>query len=232
MKILYMFAMALFLGMISCSEDELNGYSGSDYIQFEKLSKDSVIFSFAYDEALETGNVTLKLVMISPLVNHDRRYNVKFLPEESTAQAGVDFEMPTEDLIVNANDTVAYLNITVKRNKSLKGSVMAVFEINPSDDFMPGMEANRKSRVIITNELTQPGWWDGWHEKSGLGKWSPLKFQTFIRVTGITDMTLEKDGGKMNYSTMRAYVLQFKYWLQENPTEDEDGDDMKVAMRG
>ena len=224
--------MMLFLGMMSCSEDNLKGYSSSNYIQFDKLSKDSTVFSFAYDETLESGTVALKLVMISPLVDRDRKYNVKFLQDESSAQAGVDFEMPAEEQVIAANDSVAYLNVIVKRNKALKGSAIAVFEVQVSDDFMPGIEANRKGRIFITNQLTRPGWWNDWHEANGLGTYSDLKYQTFIREIGVTDMTLEADGGEMNYSTMRAYVLQFKYWLQEHPTEDEDGSLMKVAMRG
>lgn len=232
MKILYVIIMMLFLGMVPCSEDNLKGYSSSNCIQFDKLSKDSTVFSFAYDETLESGTVALKLVMISPLVDRDRKYNVKFLQDESSAQAGVDFEMPAEEQVIAANDSVAYLNVIVKRNKALKGSAIAVFEVQVSDDFMPGIEANRKGRIFITNQLTRPGWWNDWHEANGLGTYSDLKYQTFIREIGVTDMTLEADGGEMNYSTMRAYVLQFKYWLQDHPIEDEDGSLMKVAMRG
>ena len=102
MKILYVIIMMLFLGMMSCSEDNLKGYSSSNYIQFDKLSKDSTVFSFAYDETLESGTVALKLVMISPLVDRDRKYNVKFLQDESSAQAGVDFEMPVEEQVIAA----------------------------------------------------------------------------------------------------------------------------------
>ena len=160
MKILYVIIMMLFLGMMSCSEDNLKGYSSSNYIQFDKLSKDSTVFSFAYDETLESGTVALKLVMISPLVDRDRKYNVKFLQDESSAQAGVDFEMPAEEQVIAANDSVAYLNVTVTRNEALKGSVLAVFEVQGSDDFMPGIEANRKGRIFITNQLTRPGWWN------------------------------------------------------------------------
>ena len=57
MKILYVIIMMLFLGMVSCSEDNLKGYSSSNCIQFDKLSKDSTVFSFAYDETLESGTV-------------------------------------------------------------------------------------------------------------------------------------------------------------------------------
>lgn len=159
--------------------------------------------------------------------------DVRHLPMTvSVVNRGVDFEMPAEEQVIAANDSVAYLNVIVKRNKALKGSAIAVFEVQVSDDFMPGIEANRKGRIFITNQLTRPGWWNDWHEANGLGTYSDLKYQTFIREIGVTDMTLEADGGEMNYSTMRAYVLQFKYWLQDHPIEDEDGSLMKVAMRG
>ena len=53
-----------------------------------------------------------------------------------------------------------------------------------------------------------------------------------MREMKVHDLTLIADGGEMDYSTMRAYVLKFKYWLQDNPTPDEDGSTMSVAMRG
>ncbi|MFR5658861.1 MAG: DUF4843 domain-containing protein [Butyricimonas faecihominis] len=149
MKILYVIIMMLFLGMVSCSEDNLKGYSSSNYIQFDKLSKDSTVFSFAYDETLESGTVALKLVMISPLVDRDRKYNVKFLQDESSAQAGVDFEMPEEEQVIAANDSVGYLNVTVKRNEALEGSVLAVFEVQGSDDLLNRGESER---AIATNQ--------------------------------------------------------------------------------
>ena len=48
-----------------------------------------------------------------------------------------------------------------------------------------------------------------------------------MEETKVSDMTLDRDGGTMSYSEMRAYVLKFKYWLQEHPTTDEDGTPMK-----
>lgn len=232
MKILYVTMIALFLGLCSCSEVELKGYASEDYIQFYKSAKDSTVFSFAYDESLQTGMVSLKMNLISPVVDRDREYAVSFLEAESTAQLGVDFELPASDQKVLANDSIAYFTVNVKRNVNLQKAVMAVFEVGESADFKPGMAGNRKARVVITNELTRPEWWNDWHETNGLGSYSDLKYRTFIREIKVHDMTLTADGGEMDYSTMRAYVLKFKYWLQDHPTPDEDGNPMSVAMRG
>lgn len=232
MKILYVMILVLFFGLFSCSEAELKGYASDDYIQFYKSAADSTVFSFAYDETLEAGVVSLKLNLISPVVDRERAYTVNFLESESSAKEGVDFELPTGDQKVLANDSIAWFEVNVKRNKNLQKAVTAVFEIGESADFRPGMVSNRKARVVITNELTRPEWWNEWHEQNGLGKYSDLKYRTFMREMKVHDLTLIADGGEMDYSTMRAYVLKFKYWLQDNPTPDEDGSTMSVAMRG
>ena len=72
MKILYVMILVLFFGLFSCSEAELKGYASDDYIQFYKSAVDSTVFSFAYDETLESGVVSLKLNLISPVVDRER----------------------------------------------------------------------------------------------------------------------------------------------------------------
>lgn len=233
MKTHILILLALLGAAASCSTEKIGGYDSDNFIQFEKSRKDSTLFTFAYDETLTSGEVSLKVNMISPLVGHDRTFRVAYVPDLSTAQPGEEFEMPAEVQTLPANDSIAYIKIDVKRSAGLKGSHrMAVFCIEGSEDFMPGMVEHRFARVIISDQLAQPRWWNAWHEANGLGTYSELKFRTFIRVTGLTDLTLTSDGGTMDYSTMRVQVLRFKYWLAENPTDEEDGSKMTVAMRG
>ena len=152
---------------------------------------------------------------------------------DQTMSAGVDFVMPDEEQVLLANDSVAYLEIQLNKSDNVKAKdLLLVFEVTDYGDFKPGMNAYRKNRVIVSNRLTQPAWWDDWHETNGLGSWSAKKYTLFMEETKVSDMTLDRDGGTMSYSEMRAYVLKFKYWLQEHPTTDEDGTPMRVAMRG
>ncbi|MFR7825124.1 MAG: hypothetical protein ACLU30_19415 [Odoribacter splanchnicus] len=46
-----------------------------------------------------------------------------------------------------------------------------------------------------------------------------------MEETKVSDMTLDRDGGTMSYSEMRAYVLKFKYWLQEHRLRMKMGPD-------
>ncbi len=103
----------LLMGVIgtlwSCSEVDVTDYSSDNFIQFAKTAKDSTVFSFAYDQSMTTGTVKLKLNCIANLSAENRTFGIQYRPEESTAQAGVDFVMPDEEQILLANDSVAYV---------------------------------------------------------------------------------------------------------------------------
>lgn len=222
-----------FLSLCGCSEESISRYNGDSYIYFTKNSNDSTIFSFAYDESLQEGDVNLKLNIISRLENRDRTFSVRTVQEESSAQEGRDFTLSPQSMIVKANDSIAYLNIHVKKDNALKGKTFkAVFEIVPSEDFLPGITKNRKANLIITDLLARPDWWDAWHESSGLGTYSDKKYRLFIEVTHQEDLTLIEDGGNMSYTDMRSYVVTFKYWLMENPQTEDDGSQMTVPVIG
>lgn len=233
MRYLSVIGIVLWGLMVACSDVDLESYHYDHFIQFEKSSKDSTIFSFAYDETLQSGTVKLKMNLISPLSDRSRKFKIAFLEKESSAKAGVDFELPVETQEVMDNDSVAWFVFTVKRNPALTDrNAVIVWQVEESTDFKPGFPEYRQARVVISNQLTRPEWWGKWHEDNGLGSYSELKYRTFMGIVKVQDMTLETDGGTMNYSTMRAHVLEFKYWLQANPTPDEDGSLMQVAMRG
>lgn len=221
------------MGWAGCSEEGIGNYQADSYIYFTKAGNDSTTFSFAYDSSLKEGDVSLKMNLISRLENRDRPFAVRLVEEESTAREGRDFSINPQSLVVKANDSIAYMVVHVKKDASLEGrSVKAVFEVVASDEFLPGIGKNRKANVIITDKLVRPEWWNTWHESSGLGTYSDKKFRLFIEVTGRHDLTLVEDGGTMEYSDMRGYVVMFKYWLYEHPQKEDDGSDMTVPVIG
>lgn len=221
------------MAFAGCSEENIDVYHGDNYIYFTKAGTDSTTFSFAYDASLREGEVSLKLNLISRLENRDRTFAVRVVEDESTALEGRDFSIDPQSCVVRANDSIAYLDIHVMKDASLEGrSVKAVFELVASDDFLPGIERNRKAKLVITDKLSQPDWWDTWHVSSGLGTYSDKKYRLFIEVTGQSDLTLKEDGGTMDYSDMRGYVVMFKYWLHDNPQKEDDGSDMVVPIIG
>lgn len=100
MKRLIIFLFNILVGLYSCSEADLSGYASDSYIQFEKSDKDSTLFSFAYDEELQLGKVQLKVNCISTLCPEERKFGIHFLSDESSAKAGEDFIVPSEEQIL------------------------------------------------------------------------------------------------------------------------------------
>lgn len=233
MKIFRIIILGLWIGMSACSEDKLSGYSSDSYIYFTKGYADSTIYSFAYDQAQTTGTVDLKLNIVSSLENRNRTFAVRFLPDESSAAEGTHFELSEENQIVAANDSLGYFKITVKKGDLGDNYVLAVFELVESGDFKVGLKSNSKARIIISNQLNRPQWWDSWHETDGLGVYTKEKYQAFIEeMNGVYDLTQEKDGGTLSYSEVRVMILKFKRILEKEPRRELDGSVMTVAMRG
>ncbi len=225
----------LFLGLIglgACSEDNLAGYSSDSYIYFAKESTDSTIFSFAYDNQLTEGELKLKLNLVSLLESHERSFNVRFLPDESSAEEGKHFILNEQGQTIAANDSIGYLTLTIKKGDLNKNAVEAVFELVDSEDFKVGLKSNSKARVIISDKLSKPDWWDDWHITSGLGTYSDEKYTAFIEEIKVHDLTLQEDGGTLSYSEMRVLVLKFKRALELRPREELDGSKMTVAIKG
>lgn len=233
-KTYFLSCMSLLLAMLAgCSEESIGVYQGDNYIYFTKASTDSTTFSFAYDASLTEGDVSLKLNLISRLEDRTRHFAVRLVEEESTAREGRDFSIDPQTCVVHPNDSIAYLSVHVMKDASLAGrSVKAVFEVVASEDFLPRIGRNQRANLVITDKLARPEWWNSWHESSGLGAYSDKKYRLFIDVTGQHDLTLTDDGGTMDYSDMRGYVVMFKYWLHDHPQEEEDGSEMTVPIIG
>lgn len=220
------------IGLSACSEDNLTGYSLDSYIYFAKESIDSTIFSFAYDNKQTEGVLKLKLNLVSLLEARERSFGVRFLPNESSAKEGIHFEWQERGQLIAANDSIGYLTLLIKKGDLNKSAVEAVFELVDSDDFKVGLRSNSRARVIISDKLSRPKWWDDWHISSGLGTYSDEKYSAFIEEMQVHDLTLEEDGGVLTYSAMRVLVLKFKRALELRPRTELDGSRMIVAIKG
>lgn len=216
----------------ACSESGLQGYDADSYIAFKKENIDSTLFSFAYDETLREGSVKIEMDMIAPASPAERKYRIIFLPAESTATEGVDFIKVDEEQIVPADSSRASFNIVVKKTESLTDKeVIAVFEVRPSSDFQVSFATHNRARLLISDKLGQPEWWNNWHLTSGLGTYSNKKYRLFINEIHEYNLDYE-NRDDMDYYQMRSLVLEFKHWLEKHPQTEADGAPMELAIKG
>ncbi|MFA6756037.1 MAG: DUF4843 domain-containing protein [Bacilli bacterium] len=232
MKNIFILSLIL-LSFFACSKTDYSGWDRKPSVYFEKSEKDSTIFSFAFDEDLKEGEVELKLLLIGNTESYDRHFNVEFDSKNSTAILGKDIELSDSAFIIKKDSTYGIIRVKINKTDNLKDDMLlAKLKLVQTNDFNLGLSTNISSRIFITKQLSKPKWWNDWQVNNGLGAYSNLKYRTFIKLTGIIDMTIEGDNAKMDYSVMRINVLKFKYWLEENPMKEEDGTDMTVAING
>lgn len=215
--------------LTGCSKNDYSGYAADNYIYFSQDTLTNATFSFFFEKGDE-GVVRLPLEIIAPVTEKDRSYKIGFVENESSAKSGVDFVMPEGEQVFGGNRISDTLRIKVLRPENENHEVVAVFELLSSVDFLPGIPDRVKAKVVITNRISIPEWWDQWHITSGLGEYSDLKYKAFYECTGVSDLDY-KHREDLSQSEVRALILQFKYWLKENPRQDVNGP-MEVAMKG
>lgn len=225
--------LAIFILLLSsCNEESIKRYVGEDYVYFEKENTDSLTFSFAYDEKLTQGTVKIPVNFITKISNRERAYKIKFAEDVSTALQGRDFIKIQEEQALKAGKSADTLVITVLKSDELKDKIVtAVFEIQQNDEFIPAFDTYSKARIIISDKLERPAWWNDWHVANGLGTYSKKKYKLFIEITGEYNLDYE-NRDDMDYSKMRYLLLKFKNWLIDNPQLEEDGNPMEVKVKG
>ena len=104
--------------------------------------------------------------------------------------------------------------------------------IRGNADLQAGISSLQKAKLVVSDKAERPEWWDTKMEKSYLGKYSDAKYQLFIKVTKVTDLT------GMQTSMLTALALQLKYYLEKQtdagtPVYDEANNEyMKVPVIG
>jgi hypothetical protein len=231
-EIILLLAAALF-GVSSCQEAEIPLYSGGNNIQFVKnLTTDSTTVAFllapgvtALDSFLIVKTTGLGYPVETPYkISVDRQF--------TTAVEGTHFKLPEKTTFKPGamRDT---LPVTFYRTTDMKTNAFRlVLRVEENDAFKLGQLQYQYKVFIVHDKIAQPGWWTTAVSNSYLGQYSDLKYQKFIDVTGIADMT------GATPSELRVRALQLKYWLDEykvlngRPMLEENGDEMTVPVNG
>ena len=98
-----------------------------------------------------------------------------------------------------------------------------VLDLEPSDDLELGLTARTTVRVIISNILTRPYYWEDMYMDYIFGPYSRVKHEYCIRELGMDfPQTLDEYGN--NYEAWQAYGKYMDNFFYENyPILDENG---------
>jgi hypothetical protein len=219
--------------LVACQEADIPLYSGGNNIQFVKnLTKDSTVIAFL----LAPGKTAIDspLIVKTTGVGYPREmpYKITIDHQLSSAIEGTHFSLP-EKTAFKANAMRDTTLVTFYRTPDMKtNSFRLVLRVEENDSFRPGQVQYTYKVFVVHDKIAQPDWWDANVSTSYLGAYSNKKYQTFIDVTGVADLSSSTPG------ETRAYALQLKYWLEryklENnmPFIEDNGDEMTVTANG
>ena len=98
-----------------------------------------------------------------------------------------------------------------------------VLDLEPSDDLELGLTAHATVRVIISNVLTRPYYWEDMYMDYVFGPYSRVKHEYCIRELGM-DFPQTLDEYRNNYEAWQAYGKYMDNFFYENyPILDENG---------
>jgi hypothetical protein len=209
-------------------------YGEKNYIQFVKdLAKDSTTIAFLYAPGATEVDSLLIVKMTGMPYAGEKPYRIAIDTRFTTAVEGKHFNMPERTTFQpgKVRDTLA---ITFYRTDDMKTQAFRlVLRVEPNETFQLGQAQYQYKVFLVHDKISQPGWWDGTVTSYYLGTYSDWKFQKFIDVTGIADLS------QASSSELRANALKLKYWLDAyklehggEPFREENGDEMKVPING
>lgn len=225
----------------SCQEDDIQVFGTEHYIYFDKFWEDATypgtekadstdVTFFFVDENENSTQADLIVVMAGRKLEHDLNFQLRVVPELTTALPGeytlqeyYTFRaLPLKDSDVRFQDTIHIQLNKSARLDTLKNGYRLVLEIVPNDEVKVGQTERSRCIIHVMKDPVRPDWWTDEVDAYLLGTYSATKYKLFLEnVPGAYD--LDKEMIEQHPDEARKLVLEFKKWLEENPSEDEYG---------
>lgn len=212
-----------FISITGCEEEKLTTYSGDFFVQFAKENSDSTNVSFMFYPGQDYIDFPLVLELVGVASSQNLNYKVVADTEYTTA-SGQHYSLP-ETQVFQANSYVDTLYVRLNKTDDLKTKkVRLLLRIESTADLKIGKIEQSTAVIWFSNTLTKPSWWNSDIDSYYLGEYSNKKYELFIQVTGIFDMS------DLDVSTQRSYALKLKQYLSDNPTLDENNQYIEVPV--
>ncbi|MDR0765552.1 MAG: DUF4843 domain-containing protein [Odoribacteraceae bacterium] len=224
---------ALLFLLAACQEAEIPLYNGGNNVQFVKnLARDSTTVAFL----LAPGQVEIDSVFIVKTTGlgypEETPYKISVDRQFTTAIEGTHFQLPGKTTF-KPNAMRDTTSVKFYRTPDMKtNSFRLVLRLEGNEFFRVGQGEYLYKVFVVHDKIARPAWWTESVSSTYLGTYSDLKYQKFIDVTGIADLT------GASASEIRVRSLQLKYWLEEykiangEPFRENNGDEMKVPISG
>lgn len=205
MKMKRFIFLLLSAGLIACSENEHDVYSGESAVYFSETAvDDSLQYSFAAG-LKETDVVRIPVRIIGKSTDKDRKISFE-VNEKSTAKEGLHYLALPGSVRLPAGCVETTIDVTVMdKDAELEQAVVElVLDLKPNEDFILGFPENRSVRLLITKQLVRPSYWD-MPLSLYYGAYSKAKHRLCIQVQGFDfpdKFEMDKVGEYISYGRL------------------------------
>lgn len=213
----------------ACEKAVEQVYTSPDNIYFdfndpenENVRIDSIGYSFALYPEKGTDTVYLPVRITGMRKSMDRAFRITVIDSSTTAVAGVHYKALEPEYIMPADSGQVKVPVILYGTDALllEQSVRIKFRLASTADFAVTNHSYDTAKVIFSNRLEQPVWWNVWAGE--LGAYSRVKHELFIRTSGTTEMPATPSGEvvpmALFYSrTFRSFLNDPFAWVAANP---------------
>lgn len=218
--------------LAGCDKKEELVYQSADGVYFDFAESDlthqridSVIYSFALFPELATDTILLPVRVSGNRTGAARKVKVVLIADKTTAQAGLHYKALAAEYILPADSGRLDIPVVLYNTDPLlaEKAVKLMLQLRPSADFGTTIPKLDTAKIIFSNRLEKPLWWEIWQGE--LGEYSRVKHELFIRVSGTNKLTEDRADWqatpKVLYHTrrFRSFLTNPQTWVADNPAE-------------
>ncbi len=218
--------LALMTLLAGCHKDTIPLYSqpmGNVYFNFS--GGDSVTYTFSYNPGLPSDTVWLPIQISGNQSKGILYYKAMVLDSGTTAVKGLDYQPLLDSFQIPANTGIDSMPVIVYSQDTLlkQQSVALNIRLVPSGSLGTQIADMINAKVIISDKLEKPSWWDLW----GLTNYSDEKYELYIIATGgRNDLPTGSDYGLYApealyfIGQMNNLISDPVTWIAQNPSRD------------
>lgn len=216
--------------LAGCEKKDDLVYTSDDGVYFDfsintlsNTRTDSVLYSFALFPDKSFDTVLLPVRISGNRTGVARKLKVSLVTNKTTAQAGLHYKALDTEYVLPADSGRLDIPVVIYNTDPMLAemAVKLMLQLQPTGDFKTMFPKLDTAKIIFSNRLEKPLWWDIWVGE--LGDYSRVKHELFIRVSGTTKLSEDRTDWqatpKVLYHTrrFRAFLTNPKTWTEENP---------------
>jgi len=207
----------------ACKKAAYMPYHSSDNIYFNfdddnTTDRDSIVYTFAYTPGKESDTLWLPVRISGIRTDGDRTYKVAVTDSGTTAKAGTHYAALQPQYTIPAHTGIDSFPLVIYNTDTLltKRSVSLNLHLVSTDNLGTAFPAGNNARIIISNKLEKPFWWNMWLG----GYYSQVKHELFLISAGVQEMSTDGlDAPKNLYyvSRLNSFLADPSTWISNNP---------------